>query len=275
MTFNSIAYEVVDAIATITLNRPEARNSITAEVHSELTDAVARVLEDMEVKAVILTGSGGSFCSGGDIKAMQSSNPSFAEDKLRFDRVHELLYRLIEMPKPVIAAVDGPAFGAGCNLALTADFILATPRAKFCQVFGRMGLVPDFGGLFLLPRIVGLQRAKELMFSARILGADEAKELGIVYQIVSQDSLQAEAMALARRFCHASTVAIGMAKRALNRSFNVDFHVMSEFEASAQSRLRGDAYVREAVRRFNNKEQLEFIWEKFDRQATEAGPNQE
>jgi len=274
MTYNSIAYEVVDAIATITLNRPEARNAITAEVHRELTDAVARVLEDMEVKAVILTGSGGSFCAGGDIKAMQSSNPSFAEDKLRFDRVHELLYRLIEMPKPVIAAVDGPAFGAGCNLALTADFILATPQTKFCQVFGRLGLVPDFGGLFLLPRIVGLQRAKELMFSARILGADEAKDLGIVYQIVSQDSLQGDAMALARRFCNASTVAIGMAKRALNRSFNVDFHVMSEFEACAQSRLRGDAYVKEAVRRFNNKEQLEFIWEKFDNQAADAVSSQ-
>ncbi len=274
MTYNSIAYEVVDAIATITLNRPETRNAITAEVHRELTDAVARVLEDMDVKAVILTGSGGSFCAGGDIKAMQTSNPSFAEDKLRFDRVHELLYRLIEMPKPVIAAVDGPAFGAGCNLALTADFILATPKTKFCQVFGRMGLVPDFGGLFLLPRIVGLQRAKELMFSARILGADEAKDLGIVYQIVSQDSLQSDAMALARRFCSASTVAIGMAKRALNRSFNVDFHVMSEFEACAQSRLRGDAYVKEAVRRFNNKEQLEFIWEKFDSQAADAVSSQ-
>ncbi|MBE0614828.1 MAG: enoyl-CoA hydratase/isomerase family protein [Burkholderiales bacterium] len=273
MTYSSIAYDVSDAIATITLNRPEARNSITAEVHRELADVVARVLEDVEVKALILTGSGGSFCSGGDIKAMQGSNPSFAEDKLRFDRVHELLYRLIEMPKPVIAAVDGPAFGAGCNLALAADFILATPRAKFCQVFGRMGLVPDFGGLFLLPRIVGLQRAKELMFSARILGADEAKNLGIVFRLVSSDSLQTEARSLARRFCHASTVAIGMAKRALNRSFNVDFHVMSEFEASAQSRLRSDPYVREAVRRFNNKEQLEFIWEKFDSPAAEAIPN--
>ena len=272
MTYSSITYGVSDAVATVTLNRPEARNSITAEVHRELNDAVARIHEDTDVKAVILTGSGGSFCSGGDIKAMQGANPSYAEDKLRFDRVHELLYRLMELPKPVIAAVDGPAFGAGCNLALTADFILATPRAKFCQVFGRMGLVPDFGGLFLLPRIVGLQRAKELMFSARIVGAEEARDLGMVYQIVAQDSLPAEARALARRFCHASTVAIGMAKRALNRSFSVDFHVMSEFEASAQSRLRADPYVKEAVRRFNNKEQLEFIWEKFDSQAADSGP---
>lgn len=264
MAYNSIEYEVSDAIATITLNRPDTRNSITAEVHRELIDAVAQVLDDMSVKAVILTGSGGSFCSGGDIKAMQAATPTYAEDKLRFDRVHELLYRLIEMPKPLIVAVDGPAFGAGCNLALTADFIVASPRAKFCQVFGRMGLVPDFGGLFLLPRIVGLQKAKELIFSARIVDAVEAKDLGIVYQIVSQDSLQAQARELAGRFCHASAVAIGMAKRALNRSFNSDFHVMTEFEASAQSRLRTDPYVREAVRRFNAKEQLEFIWEKFE-----------
>jgi 2-(1,2-epoxy-1,2-dihydrophenyl)acetyl-CoA isomerase len=275
MTYNSIRFEVSDAIATITLDRPLSRNSMSAEVQRELNDAVARTLDDMDVKAVILTGSGGYFSSGGDIKAMQDSAPTLAEDRLRFDRVHELLYRLVELPKPVIAAVDGPAFGAGCNLALTADFILATPRAKFCQVFGRLGLVPDFGGLFLLPRIVGLQRAKELMFSARIVDADEAKDLGMVYQVVSEDSLQDEARSLAGRLCHASTVAIGLTKRALNRSFNVDFHVMSEFEASAQSRLRTDPYVREAVRRFANKEQLEFVWEKLDGRSDKQGPSRE
>jgi len=264
MEYGTIRYEVDEAVATITLDRPEARNAITSDVHRELSDAVDRVLDDIEVKAVVLTGSGDSFCSGGDIKGMQGASPTYAADKRRFDRVHDLLYRLIEMPKPVIAAVDGPAFGAGCSLALTADFILATPRAKFCQVFGRMGLVPDFGAMFLLPRIVGLQKAKELMFSARVVGADEAKELGIVYDVVPAEGLQAQARVLARRFCHASTVAIGMTKRALNRTFSVDFHVMTEFEAAAQSRLRTDPYVREAVRRFHAKEQLEFVWERFE-----------
>lgn len=265
MSYDTLLFAVEDGVATITLNRPEQRNAMSAETHLEFSDAVTRVLEDMNVKALIVTGSGGFFCAGGDVKAMQGSPPSYAEDKLRFDRVHELLYRLFDMPKPVIAAVDGPAFGAGCNLALTADFILATPRAKFCQVFGRLGLVPDFGGLFLLPRIVGLQRAKELMFSARVLDAPEAKEMGIVYRIVPQETLQAEAKALARRFCHASTTAIGMAKRALNRTFSSDFHVMTEFEAQAQSRLRTDPYVQEAVRRFNSKERLAFVWEEFDK----------
>lgn len=264
MTYESIRYDVSDAITTITLDRPEARNSITAQVHRELTDAVARVAEDAEVKAVILTGSGGSFCSGGDIKAMQAASPSYAEDKLRFDRVHELLFRLVDMPKPVIAAVDGPAFGAGFNLALTADFIVASSRARFCQVFARMGLIPDFGGLFLLPRVVGLQKAKELIFSARVLDAAEAKDLGIVYQVVHHDALLASAKDLASRFRHASTVAIGVAKWALNRSFSTDLHVMTQLEASAQSRLRGDAYVREAVRRFNAKEPLAFNWERFE-----------
>ncbi len=268
MTYSCIAYDVDDGIATVSLSRPDTRNSITAEMRKELNDAVERIVENPDVKAVILTGSGGSFSSGGDIKAMQGNAPTLSEDRLRFDRVHELLYRLVELPKPVIAAVDGPAFGAGCNLALTADFILATPRAKFCQVFGRMGLIPDFGGLFLLPRIVGLQRAKELIFSARVLDTVEAKALGIVYQIVSEEALEESARALARRFCHASTAAIGIAKRALNRSFNVDFHVMAEFEATAQSRLRSDPYVIEAVRRFNDKRPLEFVWENFDRQTT-------
>lgn len=264
MSYQTIVLDVSDAIAKITLNQPETRNAMTAQLHVELGDAVDRVLDDQGVKAVVLTGSGGSFCSGGDIRAMQADAPVYAEDKLRFDRLHELLFRLIELPKPVIAAVDGPAFGAGCNLALAADFILASPSARFCQVFGRLGLVPDFGGMFLLPRIVGLQKAKDLIFSARIVSAEEAMQLGIVHQIVQQDRLQDEARAFAGRFCHASTVAIGLAKRALNRSFNVDFHVMTEIEASAQSRLRTDPYVREAVRRFNAKEQLEFIWEDFE-----------
>ncbi len=268
MTYSSIGYEVSDAIATITLNRPEARNTMTDQVRGELTDAVTRVLDDAGVKAVVLTGSGGSFCAGGDLKALQATaEPSYAQGRLRFDRMHELLYRLLEMPKPLIAAVDGPAFGLGCNLALTADFILATPSASFCQAFGRMGLVPDFGGLFLLPRIVGLQKAKELIFSARVVGSEEAKDMGIVYQIVAQDKLQAEARAFASRFCHASTVAIGMAKRALNRSFNVDFHVMTELETLAQSQLRNEPYLVEAVRRFKAKEPLEFVWEDFERQA--------
>lgn len=268
MNHSAIIMDVRDEVATITLNRPEARNAFSPEMHCELSDATARIAGDPAIKAVVLTGSGRAFCAGGDVKAMEAAHPTYEQDQARFDRVHELLYRLVDMPKPVIAAVDGPAFGAGCNLALTADFILASPRAAFCQVFGRIGLIPDFGGLFLLPRIVGLQKAKELMFSARVVGAIEAQQLGIVYRIVPVEELHAEARALARRFCAASTVAIGMTKRALNRSFSADFHVMTQFEMNGQSRLRADPYVQDAVNRFNRKEPLRFVWETFDDGST-------
>lgn len=274
MDYGSIRYEVSDAIATITLDRPAARNAFSAQMHRELGDAVGRAHEDARVKAVVLTGSGGAFCAGGDTRGMQGARPTLAEDSLRFDRVHELLFRLVELPKPVIAAVDGPAFGAGCSLALTADFILASERATFCQVFGRIGLVPDFGATFLLPRMVGLQKAKELMFSARIVDAAEARRLGLVYEVVAAEHLEREARALAQRFCHASTLAIGLTKRVLNRSFQSDLHVITELEAAAQTRLRSDPYVLEAVRRFNAKEPLEFVWEALAGAKPEQGTGQ-
>jgi 2-(1,2-epoxy-1,2-dihydrophenyl)acetyl-CoA isomerase len=166
-----------------------------------------------------------------------------------------------------VAAVDGPAFGGGCNLALASDFLLATPEARFCQVFGRVGLVPDLAGFFLLPRIVGLQRAKELIFSARAVGAEEAKQLGIVYEITPADALMDRALELAGRFRHASTAAIGFAKRALNQSFNLDYHALAEIEAYAQALCINSPYHKEAIARFNNKEQLAFDWERLDRKG--------
>jgi 2-(1,2-epoxy-1,2-dihydrophenyl)acetyl-CoA isomerase len=265
MSYENIEFDVTDGIATIALNRPEARNALVMAMRPELEDAVNRVRVDDDVRAVILTGNGGAFCAGGDVKSMGTRAGGGFSTKQRIDNAHAWLYQLVDLQKPVIAAVDGPAFGAGCNLALTADFILATPRAKFCEVFGRIGLVPDFAGFFLLPRIVGLQKAKEMMFSARVVGAEEAKDLGIVYRIVPQDELMAEARALAGRFLHASTAAIGLAKRALNRSFQSDYHTLSEFEGFGQATLFTSDYHKEAVRRFGAKEQLEFVWEEMDR----------
>jgi 2-(1,2-epoxy-1,2-dihydrophenyl)acetyl-CoA isomerase len=185
----------------------------------------------------------------------------------RVEALHPWLFQLVHLEKPVVAAVDGPAFGGGCNLALASDFLLATPEARFCQVFGRVGLVPDLAGFFLLPRIVGLQRAKELIFSARAVGAEEAKQLGIVYEITPADALMDRALELAGRFRHASTAAIGFAKRALNQSFNLDYHALAEIEAYAQALCIDSPYHKEAIARFNNKEQLAFDWERLDRKG--------
>jgi 2-(1,2-epoxy-1,2-dihydrophenyl)acetyl-CoA isomerase len=155
------------ATLVIRINRPDRRNAFDLEVREGIAQAVYEARDDDSVRAVIITGVDGIFCAGGDLKSLSEAKRPVFKDRDRIRRLHTWFRELVNLEKPVIAAVDGPAFGAGFNLALACDFVLATPRARFCAVFGRIGLVPDLGGFFLLPRIVGLQRAKDLVFSAR------------------------------------------------------------------------------------------------------------
>lgn len=248
------------ATLLVTLNRPERRNALDLPLRQALAEAVFAARDDAEVKAVVMTGAGGAFCAGGDLAALSSQARPVFGDRERIRRLHPWFRELVHLERPVIAAVDGPAFGAGFNLALAADFILGTPRARFCAVFGRIGLVPDLGGFFLLPRIVGLQRAKELVFSAREVDADEALRLGILHSIHPADRLLDEALALAARFHGASTEALGIAKSVLNRSFNLDYDTLAELEASAQALALRTEYHRDAVARFLGKKPLAFKW---------------
>ena len=254
---------VTDGIGTITLNRPEARNALSKDMRPALAAAVTQMRDDPQVYAVILTGAGGAFCSGGDISGMLDSTRTGLVFRNNMRELHQWLPELVNMEKPVIAAVDGPAFGAGLSLALAADFVLATRRARFCAVFGRIGLVPDLGALHLLPRIIGLQKAKELVFTARTVEAEEAKQLGMVFDIVDDGAaLTVAAQALAKRFGDASTAAIGMAKTIMNQSFESDARTLAEMEAYAQSMCRGSPYHQEAIRRFKAKEPLRFDWDR-------------
>lgn len=263
MSASPVLTSVQDGIGTITLNRPEARNALNQAMRPALAAAIAQMRDDAQVHTVILTGSGGAFCSGGDIAQMQESSQAGLPWRERIRSLHQWFPELVNMEKPVIAAVDGPAFGAGLSLALAADFVLATRRAKFCAVFGRIGLIPDLGAMQLLPRIVGQQKAKELVFTARTVGAEEAKQLGIVYEVVEDGAaLQDAAQALARRFGEASTAAIGMAKTIMNQAFELDARAMAELEAYAQTMCRGSDYHQDAVRRFGDKEPLRFDWDR-------------
>lgn len=268
-SWTTLAYEVRDEVAVITLSRPQARNALDVAMRRELADLVNEVRDDPQVRALILTGAGGVFCAGGDMRGLGEERTS-AQSKKRISDLHVWLPELVNMEKPVIAAVDGPAFGGGMNLALAADFILASDRARFSQVFGRLGLVPDLAGLYLLPRLVGLQRAKELVFSARVIDAQEARTLGIVHDVVPADALGEAAFALARRFCAASTLAIGLAKTILNQSFHLDQRAMAELEAMAQALCMDSPYHREAVRRFLDKKPALFDWERFDKEDARA-----
>ena len=263
MSASPVLTTVQDGIGTITLNRPEARNALNQAMRPALAAAVTQMRDDASVHAVILTGAGGAFCSGGDISAMLDTSRTGLAFRAGMRELHQWFPELVNMEKPVIAAVDGPAFGAGLSLALAADFVLATRRAKFCAVFGRIGLVPDLGALHLLPRIVGLQKAKELVFTARTVEAEEAKQLGMVYDIVEDGAaLTQAAQALARRFGEASTAAIGMAKTLMNQSFESDARTLAEMESYAQSMCRGSPYHQEAIRRFKAKEPLRFDWDR-------------
>ena len=263
MTTSSVLTFVQDGIGTITLNRPEARNALSKDMRPALAAAVTQMRDDPQVYAVVLTGAGGAFCSGGDISAMLDTSRMGLTFRAGMRELHQWLPELVNMEKPVIAAVDGPAFGAGFSLALAADFVLATRRAKFCAVFGRIGLVPDLGMLHLLPRIVGLQKAKELVFTARTVDVEEAKQLGMVFDIAPDGAaLALAAQALAKRFGDASTAAIGMAKTIMNQSFESDARTIAEMESYAQALCRGSPYHEDAIRRFKAKEPLRFDWDR-------------
>jgi len=265
MSFESLKYEVRDGLAIVTLNRPEKRNALDISMRTELAEVVLDIRNDASLHAVIITGAGGAFCAGGDIQGMAQGKRTPHDSRKRIQDIYTWLYEWVSLELPVIAAVDGAAYGAGINIALAADFILASPRARFCEVFGRVGLIPDVGGLFLLPRIVGLQKAKELVFSARSIDAEEAKELGIVYSIHAQDALMDAAVALSDRFRNASREAIGLAKNIMNQSFNLDFRALGELEAFGQAVAHDTAYHEAAVKRFLNKEPTLFDWDKMQR----------
>lgn len=263
MSEAAVLTTVDNGVGTITLNRPASRNALSLELRAGMAAAVAQMRDDESVKVVIITGAGGAFCSGGDISLMMASKIPSTGNRDRMRALHLWFRELMNLEKPVIAAVDGPAFGAGLSLALACDFVLATRRAKFCAVFGRIGLVPDLGAMHLLPRIVGQQRAKELVFTARTVAAEEAQSLGMVFDIADDGAaLQAAAQQLAARLAEASTVAIGMAKNIMNQAFETNAQTAAELEAYAQAICRDSDYHQDAIERFKNKQPMRFDWDR-------------
>ena len=256
----AIQFSVYDQVATVTLNRPAQRNAIDEVMKRELTEAVRSVQADGSIRALVIAGAGGVFCAGGDIRAMQGAVLDSAGRRERMLRYHDFVAPLIQLDRPVIAAVDGAAYGAGFSLALAADFVLASPQARFCMSFMRVGLVPDCGAFYTLPRVVGAQRAKELMLSAREVGADEALRLGIVMEVHPADALLTRAQAMAASFVHASPAAVSMVKRAVAVSAYNDLNALLEIEANAQAVASGTTQHSEAVARFLDKQPARFQW---------------
>lgn len=259
--FDTLQLRVEDGVARLTLNRPEARNAISRGMADELTEALRGLQAREDVRVLVLHGAGQHFCAGGDVKGMGELGPRNVDDAREgMARYRHMTEALHGFERPVIAAVDGVAYGAGFSLLLLADLVLLSERARLCLVFGRVGLVPDCGALHTLPRVIGLQRAKELIFSARELLAPEALSLGLAIEVLPAEALLPRAMALAAALREASPLALSLAKRALNRAFDEELAAALDAEAQAQAlALCSEAHA-EAVRRFNSKLPPPWAW---------------
>jgi 2-(1,2-epoxy-1,2-dihydrophenyl)acetyl-CoA isomerase len=221
-------------IATVTLNRPEARNALDMAMRREVAAVLDEIEADDGARVLILTGAGGHFCSGGDVKTMREKRHTAAEGRGRVELLNAMVLRLVNFPKPTVAMVDGYAVGAGSNLALCCDLIVASDRAKFGELFWKVGLVPDGGGTWLLPRVVGLARAKELIFTADVIDAAEAERIGLVNRVVPVAELEGVTHALADKIAAGPPAVLKMAKHMVNRAATSDLASALDLEAFSQ-----------------------------------------
>lgn len=258
MTYSLIDVQVVDSIATITLNRPDKRNAMSDDMRSEFANALEGIAADKTIRALVLTGAGKGFCAGGDISGMQKRMNAPAGEVgfngwHRQQGVHRVQALLHTMPKPVIAAVNGAASGLGADTALACDFIIASEWANFSWSYVLRGIIPDGGGMYFLPRRVGLVKAKELIFTGRKVGVDEALSLGIVDRKVNAETLVAEAQQWARELSAASPTALALGKTILNQTFESTAHDIFARGGQAQGICYTSTEHRAAVEAFLNK----------------------
>lgn len=228
-----LRYEVADRVATLTLDRPEALNALDLPLKAALLAALREAERDRDVRAIVLTGAGRAFCAGQDLRERAASDAAPLDEELR-ERYNPIVLAVARSAKPVIAAVNGVAAGAGASLALACDLRLAAEGASFLLAFGRVGLIPDSGATWFLPRLVGPARAAELAFITDPLTAEDALRVGLVNRVVPADRLLDEARALAGRLASAAPVALALTKRALARSLEVGLEEALDHEASLQ-----------------------------------------
>jgi 2-(1,2-epoxy-1,2-dihydrophenyl)acetyl-CoA isomerase len=256
MAYKCLLYEVQDRIATLTLNRPDRLNALGDTLRDDLHDAILRSSAEDGVRVLVITGAGRGFCSGGDVKSMSERDQTGAaasfEDKIAPSRDRTIL-AMRDCPKPIIAAVNGAAAGAGMNLALACDMRIASTAAKFSQAFVKRGLHPDWGGTYFLPRVVGIAKACELIFTGDVIDAEEAFKLGIVNALAQPEELMAKTYELARKIASGPPIAIRLAKRAIYHNQEVDLRAGLEYETYAQNLCRETEDSKEGVKAFMEK----------------------
>ncbi len=255
-----VLHRVEDRVAWITLNRPEVRNAITPDQRERVIALLEEASADLAVGAVVLGATGEGFCTGADLRAGRRAappKPEGAPDRIMGDAARmirrgaqRLIAAVLDCEKPVVAAVNGTAAGIGAHLAFACDLVVAAEEARFIEVFVRRGISPDGGGAYLLPRLVGVQKAKELIFFGDDLPASEAERIGLVSKVVPRPELEETAGGLARRLAAGPTKAIGMAKWLLNRSLDSDRVTAFDEEAWAQELVVGTADSQEGIASF-------------------------
>lgn len=260
MTFETIAYEVENNVAKLTLNRPDSLNSFTQKMHEEVRSVLTQVRDDASIRCLLITGAGRGFCAGQDLNDRSVKSDQAAPDlgESVEKNYNPLIRTIFDLEKPVICAVNGVAAGAGASIALACDIVIAARSASFIQAFCKIGLVPDSGGTWSLPRALGLPRAKALALLGDKLSAEQAAQWGMIWQCVDDDKLQEEALKLANHLATQPTKGLARIKKLLNESMSNPLHVQLEAEKAAMRELGRSNDYREGVAAFIEKRAPKF-----------------
>jgi len=253
MAYQNVIFEKEENIAVISFNRPEAMNALNNQTRAEFTAAIAEVAADDEIKVLILTGSGKAFVAGSDIKEFSQTTPYVAHN---IQRLGEMVEKL---QKPVIAAVNGFCLGGGCEIAMGCDIVIASEKAKFGQTEINIGIIPGGGGTQRLPRLIGVCKAKELIYTGDIISAEEAFRLGLVNRIVPMDELMPAAKELAKKIATKSTAALKLAKTAINRGMQTNLESGLKYEYELYSLALSLEDKVEGVNAFLEKRAPKFV----------------
>ena len=253
----NVRLETLGAIAVLTLDRPERLNAMADPMWDALYAHLGTVAADDAIRAVILTGEGRAFCSGGDVTGMAKSD--IISGRARSKRRHRTVQALHTLEKPMIAAVRGPVYGIGNALALACDLVVASDTAKFSMAFKKVGVVPDGGAIFFLTQYLGIARAKDLVYTARVVPADEALELGLVMRVVPDDKLEGEARALAQEMAESATYALALANKMFQSMYVPTLEQLLEMEILATGAVRLTHDHKEGVAAFKEKRPPKFL----------------
>ncbi len=257
MAYENIIFEVVDGIATLTFNRPKALNALNGDLLDEMADALDKIEEDEDIRVLVLTGSGDkSFVAGADITQLATFNPLQA--KLFAKKGIRTIGRLQNLAIPVIAAVNGFALGGGSEMALASDFIYASEKATFGLPEITLGIIPGFGGTQRLPRLIGANKAKEMIYTGKLINAAEAEKLGIVNRVLAPEALMEETLKTARAIAAKGKVSLRAAKQAVNRGLNVDLATGLQIETDAFALCMASVDGKEGTQAFIEKRKAEF-----------------